>query len=424
MNDLLKAAECYRDDGQYDEAQALYLAYERQYPFDKQAKLSLAQVLVRMQRWDAAIKKLQEIRASGLFLEETLYLLAECFRHKGFIYAARELYTELLRCNAHYKDAQDRLRALDTPGISSLTTIISTASTSSMQQYAFPDLAAEGFDGLTHDRYVLQEEIGRGGMGVVYKALEKPSDRLVAIKVLPPYLAEEEMHRVRFFREAEIVGKLEHPHIVKILETDQRENFIVMEYLPGGTLNAWAAEHSANPRRIVLFVAQILDALHTVHEQGIIHRDLKPDNILLADEQTVKLTDFGIAHICGATITHTGMHLGTLPYMSPEQILGNDIDRRSDVYAVGILLYRLLTGKLPFTGQETSYHHIHTPPWPPRKLAPAMSSNLEAIILKCLEKRPDDRFMNARLLQKALLTHRLVGLLTGDDSVTLAKSGE
>jgi serine/threonine-protein kinase len=305
-----------------------------------------------------------------------------------------------------------------------LTTIFPTSPTPAAEPHTFAEHASRIPDRPVLDRYVLQEEIGRGGMGVVYKAIEKPSDRLVAIKVLPPYLAEDEQNRVRFFREAGIVSKIKHPHLVTIFETNQQANCIVMEYLSGGTLTAWVAEHPTSSARIVTFIVQILDALHVVHEQGIIHRDLKPDNILLADQHTVKLTDFGIAHICGATITHTGVHLGTLPYMSPEQILGKEIDRRSDIYAVGVLLYRLLTGKLPFTGADTGYHHVHTPPWPPRNLEPALSTKLEAIILKCLNKRPEDRFPNGKLLQKALMTHGFTDLSLEDISGGLVKSGE
>jgi predicted Ser/Thr protein kinase len=404
VNDLLKAADYYEGLGEYAEARDLYLAYERQHPFDASGKLLLARVLMRMAHWDAAIIRLQEVRNSGVFVEEALYLLAQCFQHNGLIYAARELYTELARCNAGYKDVQARLQALTTPEVVALTTIVSASAMSQHSPNAPPDLAFGSVDAAAvTDRYVLQEEIGRGGMGVVYKALQKPTDRVVAIKLLPPYLASEEMHRIRFFREAEIVNKFNHPHIVTVLETNLPENFLVMEYVPGGNLTAWAAQHPARRDGMVRLVVQILDALHTVHEHGIIHRDLKPDNILLVDDRTAKLTDFGIAHICGATITHTGMHLGTLPYMSPEQIQGIEIDRRSDVYAIGVLLYRLLTGALPFTGRDTSYHHIHTPPWPPRKLAPTLSPQLEAIILTCLAKRPADRFADARTLQHALL---------------------
>jgi serine/threonine-protein kinase len=227
----------------------------------------------------------------------------------------------------------------------------------------------------------------------------------VAIKVLPPYLADDEMTRTRFFREAGIVARLHHPHIVEIIETSLKDNFIVMEYIPGGTLYEWKQSHPSDEHTIFTFIAQILDALHVVHEQGIIHRDLKPDNILIADHATAKLTDFGIAHICGATITHTGTHLGTLPYMSPEQIVGEEIDRRSDIYSIGVMLYELMTGDVPFTGADTSYHHIHTSPRPPRELVPTIAPELNAIILKCLAKRPEDRYQDGQALRTEILVY-------------------
>ncbi len=402
--DYLKAADIYQELGEFEKAKKLYLALERQYPFHKQIKFKLGKLLTHLQEWDEAIIKLQEVGNIGVFLEETLYLLAECFRNKGFIHAAKEMYVELLERNYHYKDAKEKLQALESPGFSQLTTI---------QQ--FPLFSPPTSDGNTssqtmqgiivEDRYLLIEELGRGGMGIVYKAEEKPSNRLVAIKVLPPYLAEEEMNRIRFFREAEIVARLNHPHIVKIFETNQQGNFIVMEYIQGGTLNTWRKQHPANEQQLLTFIGQILDALHTIHEQGIIHRDLKPDNVLIADYATAKLTDFGIAHICGATITHTGTHLGTIPYMSPEQILGKEIDKRSDIYSVGVMLYELLTGELPFTGKDTSYHHIHTVPRPLCELIPMLSPELNATILKCLAKRPEERYQDGRSLRADLLSY-------------------
>jgi len=402
--DYLKAADIYYGLGELEKAKELYLALERQYPFHKHIKFKLGKLLTRMQEWDEAIIKLQEVENVGTFLEETLYLLAECFRNKGLIYAAKEIYVELLERNYHYKDAKEKLRALEAPGLSQLTTIqhghpLSPSANGEKTSY-------QTMRGISvEDRYVLIEELGRGGMGIVYKAEEKPLNRLVAIKVLPPYLADDAMNRVRFFREAEIVANLHHPHIVEIFETNQKENFIVMEYIQGGTLGTWINQDKGNTPQLLTFIGQILDALHTVHEQGIIHRDLKPDNILIAGEATAKLTDFGIAHICGATITHTGTHLGTIPYMSPEQIFGKEIDRRSDIYSVGVMLYELLTGKLPFTGKDTSYHHIHTAPRPPREFVPTLSPQLNAIILKCLAKRPEDRYQDGKTLQADLLSY-------------------
>ena len=132
---------------------------------------------------------------------------------------------------------------------------------------------------------------------------------------------------------------------------------------------------------------------------------------MIADPSTAKLTDFGIAHICGATITHTGTHLGTLPYMSPEQILGQHIDLRTDIYAIGVVLYELLTGNVPFTGQETSYHHIHTLPPAPRDVTATVSPELNAVILQCLAKRPEDRYQDAKTL-RAAINREVLSVLT------------
>lgn len=402
--EFLKAADIYRELGEFSKAKALYLALQRQHPFHKQIRFKLGQVLVHLHEWDNAIMTLQTAQQEGMFQEEILYLLAECFKQKGLIYAAREAYSQLLERNEHYKDARQQLRALESPGLSQLTTVHPASALSAARKNA------EGVHDDTHldlpveDRYVLIEELGRGGMGVVYKARATASNRLVAIKVLPTYLAEDEMTRIRFFREAGLVARLHHRHIVEIIETNLKENFIVMEYIPGGTLFEWKQSHPSDDLTLFMFLAQILDALHVVHEQGIIHRDLKPDNILIADPTTAKLTDFGIAHICGATITHTGTHPGTLPYMSPEQVLGDEIDRRADIYSIGAMLYELLTGDVPFTGADTSYHHIHTPPRPPRDLVPTIAPQLDAMILKCLAKRPDDRYQDGQALRAEMLT--------------------
>ena len=403
-HDYLKAADIYQELGELEKAKELYLALEKQYPFHKQIKFKLGQLFTHIHAWDEAIIKLQEVGEAGVFLDETLYLLAECFRNKGYIHAAKELYVELLEHNYNYKDAKEKLQALESPGFLQFTTIQPFSSLSSPESHQ--KSLSQTMRGIpVEERYAVIEELGRGGMGIVYKAEEMASRRLVAIKVLPPYLAGDEMNRVRFFREAEIIATLRHPHIVKIFEMNPKGNFIVMEYLPGGTLNAWRKQHPLTEHELLTFIGQILDALHTAHQQGIIHRDLKPENILIADQTAAKLTDFGIAHICGATITRTGTHLGTIPYMSPEQILGTNIDRRSDIYSVGVLLYELLTGELPFTGKDTSYHHIHTAPRPPCEHIPTLSPELNAIILKCLAKRPEDRYQDGASLRAALVSY-------------------
>ena len=404
QRDYAKAADVYVELGAYKQAETLYHRLEAQLPFNKDLKFKLGRLLTLTKQWDEAILKLQDVTQVGRYLEETLYLLAECFTQKGLIHAAREMYVDLLERNYHYKDARSKLHALETPSFSALAlTLHPTRLTAGAQPEREGDATYVTMQGLAvEDRYTIVAELGRGGMGIVYQAEDRVEQRLVAIKVLPPYLATEKINRVRFFREAEAIAGLHHPHIVRIFETNQLENFLVMEYVPGGTLTTWQRQHGLRGEAMLPFLGQILDALTTVHQQGLIHRDLKPENILIADATTAKLTDFGIAHICGATITHTGTHLGTLPYMAPEQILGTPVDARTDIYAVGVMLYELLTGVLPFTGKDTSFHHIHTPPCAPREHAPALSAELNQLILKCLAKRPADRCQSALELRQAL----------------------
>jgi len=396
-----RAAEVYIELGKHEEALRLYQRLEQQYPFHKENKCKFGRLLMEMKRWDEAIIKFQDALSSGKGDEEALYRLAECFAQKGLIHAAKETYADLLERNYKYKDAKEKLQALDRPKFAPFA-MQTSLHDSTTRLDAAPD-AQQTLRGITvEERYALIEEIGRGGMGIVYKAEDAKQHREVAIKVLPPNLAESEEHRTRFFREAQIIANLRHPHIVAILEINPLQHFIVMEYLPGGTLKQWKQRQHASGIAALPLLLPILDALHIVHQQGIVHRDLKPENLLLTADGALKLTDFGIAHIAGATITHTGAHLGTLPYMAPEQILGTRVDARTDMYAVGVMLYELLTGQLPFTGKETSFQHVHTPPRPPIELNSAIPATLNAVILKCLAKQPEERYQDAKALAAAL----------------------
>ncbi|MCP4401003.1 MAG: protein kinase [bacterium] len=404
--DYIKAADIYFELGKYRKAEELYRRLEQRFPLHKDMKLKLGRLLVVQKKWHEAIVKLQEVGTVGKYTEDSMYLLAECFCNSGYIHAAKEMYADLLERNYHYKDARQKLQALEAPGLSErisagAATMI-TPGGKAQGSANSPYQTMMGF--AVEDRYSVVEELGRGGMGVVYKAEDLETKRMVAIKVLPLYLASDENNRLRFFREAKLVADLRHPHIVTLLDVKPKDNFIVMEYLSGGTLNDWKREQQLHALELLPFIRQILEALDCVHQHGVIHRDIKPDNILVADVSTAKLTDFGIAHVCGATITHTGTHLGTIPYMSPEQILGTQIDARSDLYSVGVLLYEFFTEKLPFTGQETSFHHVHTPPPSPKEYEPEISPEVNAIILRCLAKDPDERYQDAKSLSAALAT--------------------
>lgn len=255
-------------------------------------------------------------------------------------------------------------------------------------------------------RYRLDREIGRGGMGVVYRGTDLELEREVAIKVLPEAGVADA--RERLLREARATAALNHPHIISIYDVGEVEGtpFYVMELVHGQSL---AQNRPHELPRIVDIACQICSALEHAHAHNIVHRDLKPDNVLLpAADATgiVKLADLGLAlPNFGARISRSGVVLGTAAYIAPEQALGQTVDGRADLYALGVLLYELVTGRAPFSGSDpltVVSQHIHAPVVPPRVLRPDIPRALESVILRLLEKRPEDRFSCAAEASLAL----------------------
>lgn len=257
--------------------------------------------------------------------------------------------------------------------------------------------------------YKILKKIGAGGMGVVYKGIHVRLEQLVAIKDLSPDLASNPEMRERFIREAKIQARLNHPNVVNVHNLLEHEGslLLVMEFVEGRTLDQIIQERGALPyNEAVHITRQVLDALDFMHSKGVIHRDLKPGNIIITPEGRVKVTDFGIAK---ATTeqghTRAGTRLGTLWYMSPEQVKGKPVDARSDLYAMGITLYQMVTGKLPFFGNsdfEIMKAHTETPPPDPKKIKKDLPKSISSVILKLLEKNPDNRFQSAKKALKAL----------------------
>lgn len=261
--------------------------------------------------------------------------------------------------------------------------------------------------------YELDREIGRGGMGIVYKARDRRLKRPVAIKVLPPELAFRSEIRTRFLREAETAAQLSHPNIVPIYSVDERDGIVyfVMAFVDGENLAVRLHQHGAMPpeeaRRVLLEVAR---ALAYAHERGVIHRDIKPDNILIQRDGRVMVTDFGIARAVSegadARLTATGMAIGTPAYMSPEQSMGErEVDGRSDLYSLGVVGYQLLTGDLPFEAQSTPallVKHLSERPTPIDERRRGVPDDLNRAVMLCLEKDPDNRFPSAGALATAL----------------------
>jgi len=262
--------------------------------------------------------------------------------------------------------------------------------------------------GRTLGQYEIRQELGRGGMATVYKAYQPSLGRYVAIKVLPPYHAEAETFIARFDREARAVARLEHPHILPIYDFGREGDlsYIVTKYVEGGTLKDYLGQ-PFDLQRATSIVSQVASALDYAHDQGIIHRDVKPSNVLLDHGEWALLTDFGLAKMAGvsARITGSGVGIGTPAYMSPEQGQGLEVDRRSDVYSLGVILYEMLTGRTPYEADSplsVMVQHITKPLPSPREANPAIPVAVERVIIKALVKDPAYRYARAGDLAVAL----------------------
>src|SRR5260370_4701807 len=252
-------------------------------------------------------------------------------------------------------------------------------------------------------------------MGIVYKAEDTKLGRLLALKFLPETLAADVSALERFQREARAASALNHPNICTIydIEEYQGHRFIAMEYLDGRSLKDHILGRTLDRDEISRLGIQIAEALSAAHSKGVVHRDVKPGNIVVPASGPVKVLDFGLAKLIGSqggsaptkSLTETHSVTGTLPYMSPEQLRGREVDARTDIYAAGVVLYEMSTGRLPFNA-EISPHLIddvlNSPPPLPRQVNPKISATLEEIILKCLEIDPEDRYQTAKEIAVAL----------------------
>jgi serine/threonine-protein kinase len=246
--------------------------------------------------------------------------------------------------------------------------------------------------------FEIVRELGRGGMGSVFEARDRMLGRRVAVKVVHPELGRDPVLIERFRKEAQALARLNHPNVISVYSLFRAADqyFLVMEYVEGQTLEARLRTEGALPwKESVDLLAGALEGLQHVHEQGILHRDLKPANLFLPAMGGIKVMDFGIAHILGQQrLTRMGTVVGTLAYMSPEQVGGGEIDVRSDIYSMGIVLYEMVTGRVPFQGKseiELMLAQLQTPPPPPRTFAPSTPEWLEEQILRALAKDPRER---------------------------------
>ena len=261
--------------------------------------------------------------------------------------------------------------------------------------------------GTSISHYKILEKVGEGGMGIVYKAQDTKLDRSVALKFLPQQLAASEQDKARFIQEARAAAALNHPNICTIHDIQEHDGqlFIVMEYVDGVTLRE--KKDSVNLKQAIEIGIQIADGLAAAHEKGIVHRDIKPENIMIRKDGIAQIMDFGLAKLRGSVnrLTKQGSTVGTASYMSPEQVQGQDADHRSDIFSLGVVLYELFTGQLPFRGvHETAlmYEIVNVDPAPLSTIKPTIGPELEGIVFECLMKEPDERYQSVKDISKDL----------------------
>lgn len=260
---------------------------------------------------------------------------------------------------------------------------------------------------LIQDRYRLEEPIGQGGMAEVWRARDERLQRSVAVKFLAPQFHDDPEFLVRFFSEAQLVARLSHPNVVGVLDFGDSEDrpYLVMEYVSGGSLRDLTGQPML-PERAVEIVGEAALGAGAAHALGLVHRDLKPANILLTDDGRAKLADFGIASSqTSENLTATGHAIGSPHYISPEQASGLRCGPPSDVYSLGVVLYELLTGRLPFEADNltaVAIAHVDQAPPPPSEVIPDLDRALEDVVMRCLAKAPEERFADGAALAAAL----------------------
>lgn len=320
-------------------------------------------------------------------LADILYRLAMDIEKEGDLTIARDIYSKIVEDLPEFRDASVRLKKIEY-----------------RRDLKKQEEEESHVPALQNSRFEILEEVNRGSMGIIYRARDTVVSDTVGIKLLNDYLCQDPKAVERFKSEARAAKKLSHPYIVRIhdmFESGQRL-FLSMEYIEGIDLKSMLNNDvNFSEETILQYFLQICDALAYAHSLGIIHRDIKPANIMITPFNTIKITDFGIAKILKTdAITKSGTAIiGTPLYMSPEQIIGERVDARTDIYSLGIMLYELVSGHPPFREGNIEYHHVHTPPKP---IESDFSDALKSIIMKMIEKKREDRYQSVKDIFKAV----------------------
>jgi len=428
--EILLAAQALQQGRYHKEAAEIYVKYkepEKAIEIYKEMGdyYAAAMVLNGMGRQDDSITLLQKVDSSSTDYHRTSLLLGKIFVEKGMLDAAKQRYEKIFSTEHPDLEALVYLYELSLAyeKIKEYEQALAIYEKILAEDYSFRDVKARA-DGLrralgevkkalaeaksvsssrsttmgdSKGRYKILKKIGQGGMGVVYQAEDTVLHRIVAYKILPPAVREHPKILENFMHEARVAAGLTHTNIVTVYDTGKSDTdlYITMEYVDGVTLKELLSQQSPMPIPILARITkQVCLGLEYAHQRNVIHRDIKPANIMINKDQVVKIMDFGLAKIVKQSEAEKTTVKGTPMYMSPEQILGKGVDHQSDIYSLGCTLYRMATGRAPFTEGDLYYHHLHTLPTPPKTHNPQIPEAMNRLILKCIEKNKANRYQS------------------------------
>ena len=358
---------------------------------------------IAINQYEACLGPDETLRRNNIDIH---YGLAKAYELSGKYEEAKRLYESILAIEYHYEDVRERLDNVNdlAAALGGQTT---TAATDAVAPTIMMDQQFQRLSAAAKDRYAIKRQLGKGGMGTVYLAEDRRLRRTVALKVLSPDLASDDGLRLRMIREAQAVAQINHHNVVGVFDVGEEagRSYISMEYVDGPTLGGLLAEKGRlDVAECVDLLRQVSAGLGCAHAKGIMHRDVKPANVMISGEGTAKIMDFGLAIVRGATrVTMPGLVSGTWNYMAPEQARGEeDLGCGVDVYAMGCMAYELLSGKPPFVGGDVAVQHQTRGPRPLSEVRDDVPEALCAVVMKCLEKQPADRYPDCNALQKAL----------------------
>lgn len=399
QGDYFRAGRLQFEHRRYSEALDLLGKIDSRDPIYTRSLELQGDVLAAQGRWEKAYSRYRaamgnhEIQAATLPLA---YKMGRALEEETDRTGALEYYNAILSIDRNFEDVGLRVKSLLGRGRRST---LPGAGGSGI--FSSPD----GADGM--QRYEIVDEVARGGMGIVYRARDTVLGRIVAYKILGENLRDNETAVKYFLREARAAAALSHPNIVTIYDAGEQdgEYYMAMEFVEGTTLKELIKRKGALPEDQVRYILiHCCRALQYAHSKGIIHRDIKSGNVMITRDKALKIMDFGLAKFMREYQKDHTQQVGTPFYMSPEQIIGTNIDFRSDLYSLGCTIFECATGTVPFFKGDLSYHHVHTDPPSPRSINPGLSRELEKVILNLLEKDPDDRLQSAKEILQVIVS--------------------